>query len=76
MSDWFWKRAIEAAEKGIVPDAVLRAGIRRLCTERLREEEARDESSAEFAARALELFRLRRMASQMARSLRSKNLKK
>ena len=28
MSDWFWKRAIEAAEKGLVPDAVLRAGTR------------------------------------------------
>ena len=34
------------AERGLLPDALLRAGIRRLCTQRLREEHADDPAAA------------------------------
>jgi cyclopropane-fatty-acyl-phospholipid synthase len=34
------------AERGLVPDALLRLGIRRLCTQRLREESAHDPDTA------------------------------
>ncbi len=37
---------ITLAERGLVPDFVIRAGIRRLCTERLREENAGDAIAA------------------------------
>ncbi len=45
--------AVDWVERGIVPDALIRAGIRRLCAERLREIHADD---CEAAATALETF--------------------
>ncbi len=41
------------AERGLVPDALLRAGIRRLCADRLRQEQAGDPGVAERRAAAL-----------------------
>ena len=50
---------IDAAERGWLPDALLRAGMRRLCTQRLREEYADDVEA--FGARGHDLLeRLRR----------------
>src|SRR5262249_52009104 len=45
--------AIGLAERGLVPDWLIRAGIRRLCAQRLREERASDvkAASAHFQAR-------------------------
>lgn len=45
--------AVDWVERGIVPDALIRAGIRRLCAERLREIHADD---CEAASTALETF--------------------
>jgi len=50
----FWTLAMDLAERGVVPDAAIRFGIRRLCAERLREERERVESAAEFAGRMRE----------------------
>ena len=47
------RRAIDWVEQGLVPDAVVRAGIRRLCEQRLREIAAGD---CERAAAATEAF--------------------
>lgn len=46
--------AIELAERGLVPDAVLRRGIRRLLRERLRQIHSEPESEGAFAARMRE----------------------
>ena len=44
--------ALETAERGLVPNAILRQGIRRLCRQRLREEDRRDcEANAEAQRR-------------------------
>ncbi len=48
MSELFWNAALGAAERGLLPDAGLRWGIRRLCAERLREEAAKDLPVEEF----------------------------
>ncbi len=45
--------AIDLAERGWLPDALLRAGIRRLCAQRLREECADDIAAADARSRAL-----------------------
>jgi len=47
------RRAIDWVEQGLVPDAVVRAGIRRLCEQRLREIDAGD---CERSAAATEAF--------------------
>ena len=49
--------AMALAERGLVPDAVIRLGIRRLCTERLRSERAggAEAAYARFAARLEQL---------------------
>ena len=49
MSEVFWQSALGLAEKGYAPDAWIRAGIRRLCAERLREESAANVTTAAFA---------------------------
>lgn len=46
-----WNLALELAERGVAPDAAIRFGIRRLCAERLRDEQARGETAAAFAGR-------------------------
>ena len=46
------RRAIDWVEQGLVPDAVVRAGIRRLCEQRLREIEAADCERAAASADA------------------------
>ena len=46
------RRAIDWVEHGLVPDAVVRAGIRRLCEQRLREIDASDCERASFATEA------------------------
>lgn len=55
--------AINWTEQGLVPDAVIRAGIRRLCKQRLIEIHAGD---AEAAAAAFEEFVLRMNAAELA----------
>ncbi|MEP6941014.1 MAG: cyclopropane-fatty-acyl-phospholipid synthase family protein [Rudaea sp.] len=45
---------VDAAERGWLPDALLRAGMRRLCAQRLREERADDVEA--FAARGTQLL--------------------
>jgi cyclopropane-fatty-acyl-phospholipid synthase len=45
--------AIDLAERGLIPDALLRVGIRRLCAQRLREERAGDAVGAWERSRAL-----------------------
>ena len=57
------RRAIDWVEQGLVPDAVVRAGIRRLCEERLRDIDAGD---SERAAAAVEAFVARMDASELA----------
>src|SRR5688572_27124680 len=46
------RRAIDWVEQGLVPDAVVRAGIRRLCDQRLREIAAGDCDRTAAAAEA------------------------
>jgi len=46
VSSRLWSRATAAAERGWVPDALLRVAIRRLCRGRLREEDADDAALA------------------------------
>ena len=41
MSERLWKAALEAADRGWVPDVLIRAGIRRLCADRLAGEAAK-----------------------------------
>lgn len=48
MKDGIWRLAMSAAEKGLIPDVLIRAGIRRLCAERLREERERSRSLEEL----------------------------
>lgn len=50
---------IDLSERGLVPDALLRHGIRRLCEQRLRDEHADDAAAADARFRAL-LDELRR----------------
>ena len=57
------RRAIDWVEQGLVPDAVVRAGIRRLCEQRLREIDA---GHCERAATALEAFVARMDAAELA----------
>lgn len=38
---------IDLAERGLLPDAAIRAGIRRLCAQRLRDEHAQDVERAD-----------------------------
>jgi cyclopropane-fatty-acyl-phospholipid synthase len=57
------RRAIDWIEHGLVPDAVVRAGIRRLCEQRLREIEAGD---CERAATAAEAFVASMDAAELA----------
>ena len=57
------RRAIDWVEQGLVPDAVVRAGIRRLCEARLREIEA---GHCERAAAAIEDFVARMELSEVA----------
>lgn len=45
--------SIDLAERGLLPDALIRTGIRRLCAQRLREEHAEDLEAADARARAL-----------------------
>ncbi|MDA1314773.1 MAG: cyclopropane-fatty-acyl-phospholipid synthase [Acidobacteria bacterium] len=45
MTDAIWKWALNAAEKGQLPDGLIRWGIRRLCRERLNEEAERHDAS-------------------------------
>jgi cyclopropane-fatty-acyl-phospholipid synthase len=45
-----WSLPLWLAERGWLPDGLVRAGIRRLCRRRLREEAARGRSDADFAA--------------------------
>jgi len=47
MSELLWKAALGAADRGWIPDALIRAGIRRLCAERLAEEEAKGPGEVE-----------------------------
>jgi len=49
MSDLFWSQAMAAAERGWIPDVLLRSGIRRLCKQRLVEEDAKGVSVRTFA---------------------------
>lgn len=44
---------IDLAERGLIPDVLLRAGIRRLCAKRLRDEHADDIERADLRARNL-----------------------
>ena len=57
------RRAIDWVEQGLVPDAVVRAGIRRLCEQRLREIQAGD---CERAAIATEAFVATMDAAELA----------
>lgn len=50
MSDLFWNAAIGAAERGWMPDSLIRFGIRRLCEQRLQDEAERAVSAQAFAA--------------------------
>lgn len=49
MIDSVWTAALAAAEKGYVPDSLIRWGIRRLCAERLRQQSASGPTVQEFA---------------------------
>ena len=51
MMDWAWTLAMEAAERGIAPDTLIRFGIRRLRGQRLAQERARGAGASAFAAR-------------------------
>jgi cyclopropane-fatty-acyl-phospholipid synthase len=55
--------AVDWVERGIVPDALIRAGIRRLCAERLREIRPDD---CELSARTLEEFVASMNAAEVA----------
>ena len=44
---------IELAERGLLPDALIRHGIRRLCAQRLRDEHRDDPDRADARARSL-----------------------
>ena len=57
------RRAIDWVEQGLVPDAVVRAGIRRLCEQRLREIDA---GHCERASAATEAFVTGMDASELA----------
>ena len=48
MTDQLWSIALSAAERGLVPDPLVRFGIRRLCASRLAEEARRDVSDDRF----------------------------
>ena len=49
MNDWILSAALSAAERALIPDSILRWGIRRLCAERLEQEKAAGRSVVEFA---------------------------
>lgn len=49
--DAFWGAAIDAAERGWMPDSLIRFGIRRLCAARLAEEESRAVDARTFVER-------------------------
>jgi cyclopropane-fatty-acyl-phospholipid synthase len=52
---------IDLAERGLLPDVLIRTGIRRLCAQRLRDEHAGDIERADARARML-LLQLRESA--------------
>ena len=57
------------AERGLLPDALLRLGIRRLCTQRLRDEAAADpDAAARRNAALIEELRAEREAAAKAAS--------
>jgi cyclopropane-fatty-acyl-phospholipid synthase len=58
-----WQPALDWIERGLVPDAVIRAGIRRLCAQRLREIAASDCATA---AQRTERFMIAMAGSDIA----------